>query len=188
MKILFCLASAALMLASTTTNATVWHPTNEDTDFIQLDFGGDAGISTNGGILALFDDDTGLTGPALVIGQNGGHVVFSDNGDGSWDAEVFDVTNTSGGSITLLGGDANFELGISWNGGGFYWGDTGYSLQSSPDTYLIVFDGFVQTPDGVRRKSGSTLAVDLAPIPVPAAVWLFGSGLLGLVGVARRRA
>jgi hypothetical protein len=27
----------------------------------------------------------------------------------------------------------------------------------------------------------------VAPIPVPAAVWLFGSGLLGLVGVARRR-
>ena len=26
-----------------------------------------------------------------------------------------------------------------------------------------------------------------AAIPVPAAVWLFGSGLLGLVGVARRR-
>ena len=26
-----------------------------------------------------------------------------------------------------------------------------------------------------------------SPIPVPAAVWLFGSGLVGLVGVARRR-
>jgi len=25
------------------------------------------------------------------------------------------------------------------------------------------------------------------PVPVPAAVWLFGSGLLGLIGVARRR-
>lgn len=27
----------------------------------------------------------------------------------------------------------------------------------------------------------------LAPVPVPAAVWLFGSGLLGLVGIARRK-
>jgi len=30
-------------------------------------------------------------------------------------------------------------------------------------------------------------AIHLAPIPVPAAVWLFGSGLVGLAGVARRR-
>jgi hypothetical protein len=26
-----------------------------------------------------------------------------------------------------------------------------------------------------------------SPVPVPAAAWLFGSGLLGLVGIARRR-
>lgn len=33
-----------------------------------------------------------------------------------------------------------------------------------------------------------TITADAAPaVPVPAAVWLFGSGLLGLVGVARRR-
>ena len=29
--------------------------------------------------------------------------------------------------------------------------------------------------------------VAVAPVPIPAAVWLFGSGLLGLIGVARRR-
>jgi len=29
---------------------------------------------------------------------------------------------------------------------------------------------------------------DLSAVPVPAAVWLFGSGLIGLLGVARRRA
>ena len=30
-------------------------------------------------------------------------------------------------------------------------------------------------------------SLEVSPIPVPAAVWLFGSGLLGLVGVARRK-
>lgn len=29
--------------------------------------------------------------------------------------------------------------------------------------------------------------VEIAAVPVPAAVWLFGSGLLGLVGIARRK-
>ncbi len=28
---------------------------------------------------------------------------------------------------------------------------------------------------------------DVSTVPVPAAVWLFGSGLLGLIGVARRK-
>jgi hypothetical protein len=28
---------------------------------------------------------------------------------------------------------------------------------------------------------------DVVVVPVPAAVWLFGSGLLGLVGIARRK-
>ena len=31
-------------------------------------------------------------------------------------------------------------------------------------------------------------SIDIPGVPVPAAVWLFGSGLIGLVGVARRRA
>jgi hypothetical protein len=33
----------------------------------------------------------------------------------------------------------------------------------------------------------ASLSATPAVVPVPAAVWLFGSGLLGLVGVARRR-
>jgi hypothetical protein len=30
--------------------------------------------------------------------------------------------------------------------------------------------------------------VSQTPVPVPAAIWLFGSGLIGLAGIARRRA
>jgi hypothetical protein len=32
-----------------------------------------------------------------------------------------------------------------------------------------------------------SITADVSAVPVPAAVWLFGSGLLGLVGVARRK-
>ena len=32
-----------------------------------------------------------------------------------------------------------------------------------------------------------TMTTDVSAVPVPAAVWLFGSGLVGLVGVARRK-
>jgi hypothetical protein len=33
----------------------------------------------------------------------------------------------------------------------------------------------------------SVHVTSVSTVPVPAAVWLFGSGLLGLVGVARRK-
>jgi len=186
MKLTHTIVAATFMLASSAaTAATIWAPTNADTDFIQLDFAGNPdlgpGISTNGGTLALFDDSD-FGGNALEIGSDGGQVVFTDNMNGSWNAEVFDVTSTSGGSITLSS-NANFVLGMDWGSG--YFDDTNTTLISSPSTYLIVFDG---RDAGGNRISGNTLAVDLAPIPVPAAVWLFGSGLLGLAGVARRRA
>ena len=50
------------------------------------------------------------------------------------------------------------------------------------NTAVISFD----LPQGVYLTSalGGTFG---APVPVPAAVWLFGSGLLGLVGIARRK-
>ncbi|MDX2507652.1 MAG: hypothetical protein QNL62_24695 [Gammaproteobacteria bacterium] len=35
---------------------------------------------------------------------------------------------------------------------------------------------------------GATITVTAVTVPVPAAVWLFGSGLLGLIGTARRKA
>jgi len=38
----------------------------------------------------------------------------------------------------------------------------------------------------IQKKFGA-VGITVNPVPVPAAVWLFGSGLLGLVGVARRR-
>ena len=56
------------------------------------------------------------------------------------------------------------------------------------------FETFIFTPgftDLTRVEVGSVIfSMDnlvVSAVPVPAAVWLFGSGLLGLVGVARRK-
>ena len=183
-------AATAFMLASTAASAvtidpTVWAPTNEDVDFIQLD---PMGLTTNGGTLAMFDeaDFGGLE--RLVIGAGGGHVTFTASGS-DWIAQYFDVDNLAGGSTTLFG-DNHFVLGMKWGSNVFpgsvngYYPDSGRAVTSSPDSYLITFDGFKGPEDPI---TGSTLAIDVQVVPVPAAVWLFGSGLIGLVGVARRR-
>ena len=66
-----------------------------------------------------------------------------------------------------VAGSTNVDAGLSLIGDVF-WNDTG-TVMLDPQPIL----------------SGATVTVN--PVPVPAAVWLFGSGLLGLVGVARRR-
>jgi len=63
------------------------------------------------------------------------------------------------------------------------------------DIDLADFNFLGSSPvETIRLNIGNASAVpsfigayNTSPIPVPAAVWLFGSGLLGLVGVARRK-
>ena len=173
MKLQTILTAAVISLSVSAANAaTVWMPTSGDTDFLQFDL---AGLNTNGGSLALFDE-AGFGGSGLIIGALGGEVIFQANGS-NWDASF------NGNTITLLD-DYNFVLGMSWDSGGTWYGDSSYSLQGgSPDSYQINFEG----ENAGLVVVGSTLGVDLQPVPVPAAVWLFGSGLLGLAAMARRR-
>lgn len=52
----------------------------------------------------------------------------------------------------------------------------------------INFAGDYFDPDNASIYQGSMLVREaVAVVPVPAAVWLFGSGLIGLLGVARRK-
>ena len=52
---------------------------------------------------------------------------------------------------------------------------TGFSLESANGNVLST--DFLMTATGTRTPE----------VPIPASVWLFGSGLLGLVGVSRRK-
>ena len=56
-------------------------------------------------------------------------------------------------------------------------------------TFTITNSGFQNgaTISNVSFSFGTQPDAVLAGVPIPAAVWLFGSGLLGLIGIARRK-
>jgi len=72
-----------------------------------------------------------------------------------------------------------------------YWSDTGYALNTSLAWYFLFPTGSQDV--GIKSATGSYAwavhagDVGASAVPVPTAVWLFGSGLLGLIGVARRK-
>ncbi len=61
-----------------------------------------------------------------------------------------------------------------------------WSFCTTAESFYVAGD-FGNDPNKIKLKGSKGGATAVTTIPVPAAVWLFGSGLLGLVGVARRR-
>jgi len=93
--------------------------------------------------------------------------------------DVFDGTigTGRGGLVALF--DITFEVKGA--------GTTTFSMGDVfPDN--ASFDGFVAEDGFVADGSINYLDTEISTIPIPAAAWLFGSGLIGLVGVARKRA
>ena len=131
------------------------------------------------GIIDELNNFIDITDQSFTLSANGSHNIFTPPGapfpfiNGS-----FNGTFTVGGGLLtgsftgmiLEGPEAAPELkgDVSFTGG---------TLQSGPTGRLEI------------ALSNTSLAGKLgAVVPVPAAVWLFGSGLIGLVGVARRKA
>ena len=170
---------AAVVLSAHASAATIWQPTNENVNVLTISF---LGVDLNGGSLALFEDATDFSGPALVLGTNGGVFEFTDNENGTYTVNA-KVSNASVGTMVITGNQ--FMLGVKW-GAGAYAGDSSYVQDPyDPTIFQISFT------DGVN--SGSIFAIDLElapdvdPVPVPAAAWLFGSALCALTAIGRRK-
>ena len=97
-----------------------------------------------------------------------------------------------------LGGTANTSILTSHNSyfdlfnniqADVYWSGTEYA--PNPTSQAWVF-GFLYGGQDADLKSNTLYAWavrpgDIAVVPVPSAVWLFGSGLIGLLGFRRRK-
>lgn len=104
----------------------------------------------------------------------------------------------NGGSHYAVAASDSFGSGLdftAWATGNYFLAITA-DLNQSVDAFgnFATTAGFLTSEDilGTAHASfngGSFTSFDyqVETVPVPAAVWLFGSGLLGLVGVARRR-
>ncbi len=57
----------------------------------------------------------------------------------------------------------------------------------NPGLYSLVFGGNPPYPPAQTGQHSFSATLSTAPVPVPAALWLFGSGIVGLAGLARRR-
>jgi len=86
-----------------------------------------------------------------------------------------------------VGGSLSFSVGLFSNvERSFYW-----QAQDVATLYGYTFEmwngqqGSIDKIDGYYAWAVHT--GDVSAVPVPAAVWLFGSGLIGLAGFARRR-
>ena len=86
--------------------------------------------------------------------------------------------------VTIFGSDGTSALTVEHYAGGF----AGTFL---PQDFRFVADGNQSTIEFFSTISGFDGLyidnLDVSAIPIPAAVWLFVSGLLGLVGIARRK-
>jgi hypothetical protein len=84
--------------------------------------------------------------------------------------------------------NANFSLFNNIQNDGYWSGTEGDP--GSGDALDFYFNGGFQFPGG-KSTNLFTWAVrtgDVSAVPIPAAAWLFGSGLLGLIGMGRRKA
>ena len=115
--------------------------------------------------------ETGML--ALNVGKNqlGAHMLFDWNGNNNIDVAVLWNPNSPfGGDQTLTGTKSFNASSVDGNGDGIM--------------------GIPMAPKGPFAGASANFnlqGITPAAVPLPAAVWLLGSGLLGMVGVARRK-
>ena len=96
----------------------------------------------------------------------------------------FSFQSDSAAALSPVDNAANTNLG----GLGIMTGDGVSELDGMSDLVLAYNDNITLTaPLGDADYDDMLVRAEFSPVPVPAAVWLFGSGLLGLIGAARRK-
>jgi len=144
------------------------------------------GIALADGSVYVNGSDTGIN---FAGGNNFGYYL----GTARYGSFFSDTSLNADGADHMLayqGVGDTVQIGI-WSAGP--WG---------PGEFILAWEDLPFAPNGAALLSCASdcggyadedyndfvvMVESVTPVPVPAAVWLFGSGLLGLVGIARRK-
>lgn len=123
---------------------------------------------------------TGVFAPFVANATGTGNIAADISSGGALTFSALDFGGLFGGTNFFLppdGGANNVTVETLTDLGG---GDFGA---------VVRYVGTINDPGGAFHNFASNWRLEgtMTVVPVPAAVWLFGSGLIGLVGVARRR-
>ena len=128
-------------------------------------------VSGSDGILEIRLTDTGYTGNVSAYSAN-----FGGTTTGNVDFNFLrDVGNDE------FGGSSFFDPAAA--SGGAFSGSGGGSTGAGSGPYSLTILAQI---NHIGSGQISSFDAHLVPVPIPGAVWLLGSGLLGLAGIARR--
>ena len=156
--------------------------------------GGDFALNTNAANSSGFISDSGDV--SLTLERFGFPNFFSYLDNSVWNvddsATIAGQGDSTSGALDAwtTGTDSNWTPGTPGTAAG---SGSGTALTGGAGTWTgtVVNFGNVGAAwtafDGTPYSEKFNITVSGTEIPIPAAVWLFGSGLLGLVGVARRK-
>ena len=168
-----CMVNAALIDNGDTT-------TDTDTGLIWLDLTETIGLSVHD-----FLADTGgylSSGWSLALGSQVDTLFVNAGAPDPSDAAVIDLL------LSLLGqtgeNDGAFGQGFADNGSGTFSLPLYWAWNNRPA--INGSENCCYPPERAEVWLGLYLVMPTV-IPLPAAVWLFGSGLIGLIGLARRK-
>lgn len=143
--------------------------------------------SSNSGVVkmtasaALLNINNGFEGDVEQLEAQGyvaGGTTFSISNGAVWGAGTGDIAGS-----TNLYGTGPTQSGIGLGTDTTLYGVTGAGNPAKVLSYNLGAN-LVLSSNGTLSVGSTTTP---PPVPLPAAVWLFGSGLLGLLGVGRRR-
>jgi len=134
-------------------------------------------VSFGGSTLNVADRDLTI----LLVGNSYAHTV-----------DLSLLTGSSASTPVTFSLDSTSNNLLGYTGFNSVTGTTTLGIYAMNIHLAGAFSG-ITSFDGVRLDVGGYSAVPslvgtVTAVPVPAAVWLFGSGLVGLAGIARKRA